>query len=183
MGARNRKLLRWDWVVLLAAWMAAGVELRAAAATPTSGEAGEQEVEKDDGVYTLLNEQLLLIATIVGAVATLPTLIEFLVDRRKRKEGIALSLDDVEVEELNPRLAGLDDLQEDIEDLIDRARNPQNYAQVTVGNEVLILGPNLSGKKTFAQWMAKAAQMERLITVYNPRNADALAKAKSLVHS
>lgn len=133
------------------------------------------------GVYTLVNEQLILLATIVAAIAALPPLIEFLVDRRKRKERIDLSLDDVAVADLQPRLAGMEPLLADIADLIDRAREPQRYANLTVGNEVLILGPNLSGKKTLAQRIAKEAKLDRLITVYNPRNADALAKAKSLV--
>jgi hypothetical protein len=140
------------------------------------------EEEEKGGVLTLLNEQVLLIATIVGAIAALPTLIEFLVERRKRKERIALSLDDCEVEEMNPRVAGLDDVLADIADLIDRACNPQSYPSLTVGNEVLIIGPNLSGKKTLAQVIAKSARMERIVTVYNPRNVDALAAAKSLVH-
>lgn len=42
----------------------------------------------------LLTEQLILVATIVGAIAALPPLIEFLVERRKRRERIELSLDD-----------------------------------------------------------------------------------------
>jgi hypothetical protein len=143
---------------------------------------GADEGEKKGGVLSLLNEQVLLIATVVGAIAALPALIEFLVERRKRKERIALSLDDCAVEEMNPRVAGLDDVLADIADLIDRACNPEKYPSLIVGNEVLIIGGNLSGKKTLAQVIAKAAKMERVITVYNPRNVDALAAAKSLVH-
>ncbi|HTO84709.1 MAG TPA: hypothetical protein VMQ73_20980 [Methylomirabilota bacterium] len=136
----------------------------------------------DDGDTTsLISDQILLIATVVGAVATLPTLIEFLIDRRKRKERIALSLDDLDVAELEVRLAGLDALLQDIADLIDRAKNPEAYASLRVGNEILIVGPNLSGKKTLAHRIAKDAGMDRLIVVYNARNADALAKAKSLI--
>ncbi len=134
-----------------------------------------------DGAVSLLTEQLILLATIVGAIATLPTLVEFLVDRRKRKERIALSLDDVEVASVEARLAGLDPLLADIADLIDRAKHPDAYATLPVGNEILVIGPSLSGKKTLAQRIAKEADMDRLITVYNARNADALAKAKSLV--
>lgn len=136
-----------------------------------------------EGLFSFLNEQLILLATIVGSIAALPTLIEFLVDRRKRRERIALSLDDVEVAELRPALAGMDDLLEDVADLIDRARRPQAYPDLAVGNEVLIIGPSLSGKKTLAQRLAVEAKLDRVITVYNPRNADALAKAKSLVHA
>ena len=133
------------------------------------------------GTVTLVSNQILLIATIVGAVATLPTLIEFLIDRRKRRERIALSLDDLAVANLDVQLAGLDGLLADIADLIDRARNPAEYASLKVGNEILIIGPAASGKKTLAQRIAKDAGLDRLIIVYNVRSADALAVAKSLV--
>jgi hypothetical protein len=114
-------------------------------------------------------------------VATLPTLIEFLIDRRKRKERIALSLDDLAVADLDVRLAGLDALLADIVDLIDRAKHPEAYASLKIGNEILIIGPAASGKKTLAQRIAKDAGMDRLIIVYNARNADALTSAKSLL--
>lgn len=130
---------------------------------------------------TLVNEQLLMLATLVGSIAALPVLIEFLAERRKRKERIALSLDDVPVSSIKTRLAGMDQLLTSIEDLIDRARHPKDYASLDVGNEILIVGPPLAGKKTLAQVIARKAELERIITVYNPRNSDALAKAKSLI--
>jgi hypothetical protein len=129
----------------------------------------------------LLTEQLLVLATIIGSVAALPSFIEFISGVRKRKERIDLSLEDEAVEQLHPRLAGMDELLRSIEDLVDRARFPQAYQQLKIGNEVLIIGPSQSGKKSLAQTLAKAAGMERLVTVYNPRDTDALAKAKSLV--
>jgi len=135
----------------------------------------------EGGAITLVSEQIILLATVVGAVATLPALIEFLIDRRKRKERIALSLDDLAVADLEVRLAGLDGLLADIADLIDRAKNPDAYASLKVGNEILIIGPAASGKKTLAQRIAKDAGLDQLIIVYNARNADALASAKSLV--
>jgi hypothetical protein len=135
----------------------------------------------EGGAVTLVSEQILLIATVVGAVATLPALIEFLIDRRKRRERIALSLDDLAVDDLDVRLAGLDGLLADIADLIDRVKNPGAYASLKVGNEILIIGPAASGKKTLAQRIAKDAELDRIIIVYNARNADALAVAKSLV--
>ena len=132
-------------------------------------------------VVAALNEQILLLATIVATIAALPALVDFLVERRKRKERIALSLDDVLVSTLTPRLAGMDDLLANIADLIDRARHPKEYASLDVGNEILIVGPSLSGKKALAQVIARRSDLQRIITVYNARNADALAKAKSLI--
>lgn len=136
---------------------------------------------EESAALTLLTEQIILIATVVGAVATLPALIEFLIDRRKRKERIALSLDDLDVGDIDVPLAGLDGLLHEIADLIDRAKHSDAYNTLRVGNEILIIGPNLNGKKALARRIAKEAGMDRLIVVYNPRNADALAKAKSLI--
>jgi len=129
----------------------------------------------------LFTEQVLVLATIIGSVAALPSFIEFITGVRKRRERIDLSLEDEAVDQLHPRLAGMDDLLNSIEDLVDRARFPSAYQELKIGNEVLIIGPSQSGKKSLAQTLAKAAGMERLITVYNPRDSDALAKAKSLV--
>jgi hypothetical protein len=129
----------------------------------------------------LLTEEILVLATIVGSVAALPAFIEFVSDLRKRRERVYLSLEDVPVSSLRPRLAGLDSLLEGIADLVDRARSPAAYQGLKIGNEVLIIGPNQSGKKSLAQRIAQMAGMERLITVYNPRDSDALAKAKGIV--
>jgi len=129
----------------------------------------------------LLTEEILVLATIVGSVAALPAFIEFVSDRRKRRERVYLSLEDVPVSSLSPRLAGLDKLLAGIADLVDRARTPAAYQDLKIGNEVLIIGPNQSGKKSLAQKIAQMAGMERLITVYNPRDSDALAKAKGIV--
>jgi len=138
-------------------------------------------MEGESTALTLLTEQIILIATVVGMVAALPALIEFWIDRRKRRERIALSLDDLDVAEIDAPLAGLDGLLQDIADLIDRAKHPDAYGTLRVGNEILIIGPNLNGKKALARRIAKDAGFDRLIIVYNPRNADALAKAKSLI--
>jgi hypothetical protein len=129
----------------------------------------------------LITEELLVFATVVGSAAALPVLIEFITERRKRKERIDLSLEDEPVSALHPRLAGMDGLLDSIADLIDRARNPALYGELKIGNEVLIIGPNQSGKKSLAQKIAILAGMERIVTVYNPRDSDALAKAKGLV--
>ena len=129
----------------------------------------------------LFTEQVLVLATIIGSVAALPSFIEFISGVKKRKERIDLSLEDEAVEQLHPRLAGMDELLRSIADLVDRARFPDAYQELKIGNEVLIIGPSQSGKKSLAQTLAKATGMERLVTVYNPRDSDALAKAKSLV--
>ncbi len=129
----------------------------------------------------LITEQLLVFATVVGSVGALPSFIEFMTERRKRRERIDLSLEDETVESLRPRLAGMDDLLRSIEDLVDRARHPEIYQDLKIGNEVLIIGPHQSGKKSLAQTLAKLTGMERLVTVYNPRDSDALAQAKSWV--
>ena len=131
--------------------------------------------------FEVLNEQLVLLATILGAVASVPVLIEFLIDLRKRRKQVALSIDDVEVETLRVNLAGLDHLLSEIGDLIDRARDPVAYSSLKLGNEILILGPPQSGKRTLAHRIAKDAHMSRIITVYNARNADALVRAKDLI--
>lgn len=129
----------------------------------------------------LVTNQLLLLATIVGAIAALPALIQFVVDLRKRRERIALSLEDEATPARPIELAGLEETIADISDLIDRAAYPAAYRDLSLGNELLILGPALSGKKSLARRIAQLAGLRRIITVYNPRNTDALAKAKSLL--
>ncbi len=129
----------------------------------------------------LYTEQVLVFAVFVGSVAALPAFIEFVTEMRKRKERIDLSLEDEMVSTIRPRFAGMDDLLASIADLIDRARNPAAYQDLKIGNEVLIIGPHQTGKKSLAQRIAQLAGMDRVVTVFNPRDSDALAKAKSLV--
>jgi hypothetical protein len=129
----------------------------------------------------LVTEEILVLATIIGSIAALPAFIDFVSDRRKRHQRVYLNLEDVPVSGLSPRLAGLDNLLEGIADLVDRARSPEAYKDLKIGNEVLIIGPNQSGKKSLAQRIAQMAGIERLVTVYNPRDSDALAKAKQIV--
>jgi hypothetical protein len=129
----------------------------------------------------LYTEQVLVFAVFVGSVAALPAFIEFVTEMRKRKERIDLSLEDEMVSTIRPRVAGMDDLLASIADLIDRARNPAAYQDLKIGNEVLIIGPHQTGKKSLAQRIAQLAGMDRVVTVFNPRDSDALAKAKSLV--
>jgi ATPase family associated with various cellular activities (AAA) len=127
-----------------------------------------------------LSDQILTIAAVLEAIVLLPVLLEFLSERRKRKHTVDLSLEIVEVAGLNIQLAGIDDILVDISDLIDRARHPEAYAELRLGNEILIAGPPLSGKKTLAKRIACEASFDRIIIVHNPRNVDALARAKHL---
>ncbi|MEJ0062335.1 MAG: hypothetical protein WDO70_03820 [Alphaproteobacteria bacterium] len=130
---------------------------------------------------TLLAEAGIAIGVLIGAGTTMPMLLEFLFERSKRKERIALSLEELEVKDIRAPLAGCDDLLQDIADLIDRARHPGPYSKLRVGNEILIIGPPLSGKKTLAKRIAIDAAMNRLLIVHNPRNGDALAAAKRII--
>src|ERR1700744_3570877 len=95
----------------------------------------------------LITEQVLVFAVFVGSVAALPAFFEVVTELRKRKERIDLSLEDELVNTLPPRIAGMDDLLNSIADLIDRARHPEAYEDLKIGNEVLIIGPHQTGKK------------------------------------
>lgn len=132
-------------------------------------------------VIPFVNDQLLLLATIIASVAALPALIDFLVDRRKRRERIALSLEDLPREALHPRVAGYDAIFESIADLVDRARHPKAYTGLRVGNEALLIGPPMCGKKSFALRVAQLAEMDRVLIVHSPRSEDVLARAKTLL--
>ncbi|MGE3623975.1 MAG: hypothetical protein AB7H77_08940, partial [Bdellovibrionales bacterium] len=126
-------------------------------------------------------ENLVLIATIMEVIVLGPILLEFIIERRKLRHRVELSLEVVDVSALSVHLAGLDELLEDIRDLVDRACNPQAYAALQTGNEILIAGAPLSGKKTLAERIAKEAAFEKIVIVHNPRNTDALAQARQLV--
>src|SRR6202161_4194581 len=113
----------------------------------------------------LITEQVLVFAVFVGSVAAMPAFIEFVAEVRKRKERIDLSLEDEVASTLRPRIAGMDDLLASIADLIDRARNPAAYQDLKIGNEVLIIGPNQTGKKSLAQRIAQLAGMDRVVKI------------------
>jgi hypothetical protein len=127
-----------------------------------------------------VGDQILTFAALLEAIVLLPVLLEFLGDRRKRAHAVALSLEIIEVEEMDVQLAGVGDLLSDIRDLVDRARYPEAYAELRLGNEILIAGPPLSGKKALAKRIAADASFDSIIIVHNPRNVDALARAKHL---
>jgi len=127
-----------------------------------------------------LGDQILTVAAVLEAVVLLPILLEFIIDRRKRKHAVELSLEIVDTAGLDVQLAGVDDVLFDIRALIDRARHPEAYSELRLGNEILIAGPPLSGKKALAKRIAIDAACDRIIIVHNPSNVDALARAKHL---
>jgi hypothetical protein len=127
-----------------------------------------------------LGDRILTIAAILEAIVLLPILLEFLIEWRKRRHAVELSLEIIDVPGLNVQLAGIDELLTDIRDIVDRARHPEAYAELRLGNEILIAGPPLSGKKALAKRIAIEASFDRIIIVHNPRNVDALARAKHL---
>lgn len=137
--------------------------------------------EADTPSVELVTNQLLLLATIVGSIAALPALIQFVLDWRKRRERLDLAIEDTPCPSPPVRLVGLDPLLADIADLVDRAAHPERYRGLTLGNEVLIVGPEQSGRKTLAKWIAQHAGMSRIVIVHNPRSPDALAATKKLV--
>ncbi len=132
-------------------------------------------------MYSLtLSDEIFIVVGLIEAIALLPILFEFLIERRKRRHAVDLSLEVLDVEGMKIELAGLDDLFGDISDIIDRARHPEAYTELRLGNEILIAGPSLSGKKALAKRIAIEASFDRIIIVHNPRNVDALARAKYL---
>lgn len=136
--------------------------------------------ESGDGqAYQFFSEQLIVIGTVVGAVAALPALVAFLVDWLKRRERIDLGLEDEQVAELTPRTAGFEELLAGNADLIDLAAHPYEYPLGASANEMLIIGPPMSGKKSLAARIACEARMQRLITVHNLRSVEVLAAAKA----
>ena len=130
---------------------------------------------------SLITEEIGVVTAILETIFFSPILLGFLAEKRKRDHAVNLSLDVEDVDDIAPKLAGLDDLLYDIRDLVDRARHPSAYSELKLGNEILIAGPPLSGKKALARKIAKDANIDKIIVVHNPRNADALAKAKHLV--
>lgn len=141
-------------------------------------------VESDTASVEMLTNQLLVLATVVGSIAALPALIQFIVEWRKRRERLDLAIEDVPTPPLpgSPvRLVGLDALLADIAELVDRAAHGERYRDLTLGNEILIVGPEQGGRRTLAKWIAQQAGIPRIVTVHNPRSPDALAATKKLV--
>ena len=114
-------------------------------------------------------------------------------DRQQYKDTQRNIRDRVEVnlEILNLRynqqpVYGLQDIIDSISDIIDRIRTPEPYQKamsIVSGNEILIAGSTQTGKKALALEIARQAGIQRAIVVYNPRDAEALARAKKLINA
>ncbi|MDX2027368.1 MAG: hypothetical protein SFW62_01885 [Alphaproteobacteria bacterium] len=127
------------------------------------------------------SEQVGIFVGVLEAIVLTPILLAFVIEHRKKRHAVDLVMEVTDVASTRTELAGLDELLDDIRDLIDRARHPKAYAELSLGNEMLIVGPPLSGKKTLARRIAKEAAFDHIITVHNPRNTDALVRAKRLM--
>lgn len=153
----------------------------AVAGDPTTVAAAAEAGEEGARTVSFLGEQLIVLATVVATIAALPELIEFLMDRRKRRERVALSLDYSPPPVIPVVLAGLEELEAGIEDLVDCARHPESYRFGNRDNEILIIGRTMSGRRSLALRFAQRAALDRVMTVYNTRHAEVLSEAKRLI--
>ncbi len=122
-----------------------------------------------------------LIAEATVAVVLTPELLRHNAERRDRRARINLNL-----EVLNPLrdtkpVFGFDKLLADLDDVIDRAKNPAAYTSLKTGNEILICGSAEWGKKTLALHIAQKAEIGRAIIVHDPSDPDVLARAKDII--
>ncbi len=122
-----------------------------------------------------------LVAEGVIAVALLPELLKHIAERSERHARIGLNIEVLDPRRISQPIFGIDQFAAQIGDLIDRASKPETYSGLDVGNEILIVGSVQAGKKALALHIAKLAGMSRVIVVYNPRDADVLARAKSMI--
>ncbi|MBV8061405.1 MAG: hypothetical protein JO126_00495 [Alphaproteobacteria bacterium] len=122
-----------------------------------------------------------LLAETAIAIVLAPEFIRHLAQRSEREARIALNIETIDPRKAKQPIFGLEPLSAQIGDVIDRARDPAAYANLDVGNEILIVGPEQSGKKALALHIGKLAAMRRAIIVYNPRDADVLARAKHML--
>lgn len=122
------------------------------------------------------------LAAELGLITVLsPELLRHLTERKERAARIRLNIETVDPKKVTKPVYGLDGLTEQIGGLIDRVKNPESYASVDSGNEILIVGPEQGGKKALALHIARVTGITRVIVVYNPRDADVLARAKSMI--
>lgn len=122
-----------------------------------------------------------LLAESAIAVALAPEFLKHRSERAERAARIGLNIEVLDPRKLSQPIFGMEKISSHITDLIDRASAPDAYASLDVGNEILIVGPEQSGKKALALHIAKLVGMSRAIIVYNPRDADVLARAKYMI--
>ncbi|MGB4101089.1 MAG: hypothetical protein WBK91_04195 [Alphaproteobacteria bacterium] len=122
------------------------------------------------------------LAAELGLIAVLsPELLRHLAERKERKARISLNIEVLDPKKINRQVYGLSELTAQIGGLLDRVKHPEAYAGVDSGNEILIVGPEQGGKKALAFHIARETGIDRIIVVYNPRDADVLARAKSMI--
>jgi hypothetical protein len=124
----------------------------------------------------------LLAETSIAVVLT-PEFLKHRAEHAERLARIGLNIDTFDPRKITQSIYGLDQIAAQIGDLIDRASNPEAYTGLDVGNEILIVGPEQAGKKALALHIAKLIGIRRVIVVYNPRDADVLARAKSMIEN
>jgi hypothetical protein len=136
----------------------------------------------DSWIGSWFNLGTLLVETAL-VVVLVPELLRYRAEMRKTEERIGLNIETFDPRKNTQRVFGLDHITDDIRDLIDRAKNQAAYAGIDVGNEILIVGPEQSGKKALAAHIAKLADIGRAIVVHNPRDADVLGRAKRMIEN
>ena len=124
-----------------------------------------------------------LLAEAAIALVLAPELLKHFASVREREARIALNIEIVDPKKNTQPVYGLDPITSGLHDFIDRARNPRAYAELDAGNEILIVGPEQAGKKALALHIAQLADIGRVVIVYNPRDADVLARAKSMIEN
>lgn len=124
-----------------------------------------------------------LIAEAAIAIVLTPELLRHYAERRERKARVNLNIETFDPRKNTQLIFGLDHFTGEIRDIIDRVKYQKAYASIDVGNEILIVGPQQSGKKALAIHIAKLADISRVIVVYNPRDADVLVRAKSMIEN
>lgn len=122
------------------------------------------------------------LAAELGLIAVLsPELLRHLAERKERAARISLNIEILDPKKITRPVYGLSELTEQIGGLLDRVKHPEAYAGVDSGNEILIVGPEQGGKKALAFHIARETGIDRIIVVYNPADADVLARAKSMI--
>jgi hypothetical protein len=122
-----------------------------------------------------------LIAEAAVAIVLTPEFLKYNTEQKERRARIKAVIETINPQKGIDPIYGLDSLIDRISDVIHRVKEPIHYAHLAAGNEILIVGPSQSGKKALAYHIAKNAHINRVITVYNPSDTNALAHAKLMI--